>query len=625
MKLSKRLMILRHFGISLVVLFGTTLTAKAAPVLHPSEAIVCATAEQCVDILDRHSPNAFDYQVLADEFVRLGPDSATALTGLAQNGEADHLMTLAPLLRPALALDIFAQLAANQKTQGPAAAFLAQIDLNDVAPGQLPTFDPDILASLMTLQPSEPLLRLTLQHPPQTTQTALKAALASRNTQIIGEAYEALFSLSPDMALRALMDQAQQTKDTDHGIALADMLGRRARRTGNRFYAETLDQMAIDPALPNAMQDAARLVSLEIGGRDVPLTLDNRFMDQMIRLFDMAPDRAVLKDHLTRHGRKLLPAWAHLAEQKSEARKAVLQAMQDVNLNDRYRQSVLRSTLSRPYTSRSVLTALRVMHLEEIDLFQAELRALAENHPWDAARFYADKSLRGAPVNMQATALVTGAEDGGLRASRSQALYCSRGQSIDFKANNSQVPPIDAMPGLMPRSLRARLGLPILSSSFPTASRWLFGFDAKKWGGALMAKDYRTGEQIVLLDQNVQLITPTIPVPLARQPETLFIFTGFSHSPFRNGAVWEMPPDGTMNPQKVRDLPDAVQRVFRLGNNSLLLHFHNADAPPATWTNHHPPLVLSPDGSLSRGCLQETLAGGAPPAAPMPMPISGAQ
>jgi len=47
--------------------------------LSPAEAKVCKNIRHCANIIEKHSPEEFDYNVLHQEFIRLGPQAVGLL------------------------------------------------------------------------------------------------------------------------------------------------------------------------------------------------------------------------------------------------------------------------------------------------------------------------------------------------------------------------------------------------------------------------------------------------------------------------------------------------------------------------------------------------------------------
>ena len=94
------------------LLLATTLLA-ATPA-H-SQGQVCASLRQCVDILDRHGPDSFDYRVLAAEFARLRGGTRALERRLEDPDSAPDVLRLAarPTAAPALREAVFADWAAR--------------------------------------------------------------------------------------------------------------------------------------------------------------------------------------------------------------------------------------------------------------------------------------------------------------------------------------------------------------------------------------------------------------------------------------------------------------------------------------------------------------------------------
>jgi len=71
-------------ALSLVMVLGANAQAQT------DESIVCKTVRHCVDIVERHAPDSFDYHVLNGEFKRFGEKGKTALLNmLASKDETD--------------------------------------------------------------------------------------------------------------------------------------------------------------------------------------------------------------------------------------------------------------------------------------------------------------------------------------------------------------------------------------------------------------------------------------------------------------------------------------------------------------------------------------------------------
>jgi len=67
-----------------------SVSAHAQPASQAIESIVCKSLRQCIDIVERHAPDSFDYEVLNSEFQRFGKKGkATLINMLASKDETD--------------------------------------------------------------------------------------------------------------------------------------------------------------------------------------------------------------------------------------------------------------------------------------------------------------------------------------------------------------------------------------------------------------------------------------------------------------------------------------------------------------------------------------------------------
>ena len=580
--------------------------AAAAP-LTPAEATVCRDARHCADIVRDHAPSEFDYAVLAGEFARLGPKAVRALSAVADTDGRRNLVLLAQMMEPEAALELGLTLVGGRDEKARELGLLILRDpvLQNRAPSGTRSAPRAALGRIIDagLHPLAP--KLLRGDDFADVADLWQRALASRNPELAGAAYQALFEQSPDGALQALKALAREADTPQDALAVARVLGDRAARIGDPVYARMLRGMGTDAALPPAMRDAALVEAL---GTDGDLPLGSARSELLVGAFDADPDRAVDAQHLRRHGPAVLRLWQALAEARPEAREAVLRAMEGVAPNTQTRLEVLRLALSAPYTSRDAVVALDAMEVSEVALLQSELQAVADRHPWPGVRWAAQRRLEFDPRSHVGPPWMVDSPD--LRASRKLANYCERGTPVEREATVGQVPmaatdaaraaPTDAPLELTAISLR---------TAHPGASRWLLGYDRGESGGALVAWDYATGEADVLLEDNVRFIVPAVPAPLGRQPDRLLVIAGPPLGTQSESALWTVAPDGEASPRKLRDLPAPVEAVFRLDDGSLLLHFHGEDRAALSMPT---PLILTPDGGLRPGCEGEALAGERP-------------
>ena len=211
----------------------TALFLSAFAPLAPASAQsanLCQSLNQCVDILERHPPNAFDYDLLAAEFTRFGAPAQTALVTRARNPElAPRIFDLAarpkasrslrralldswPVPDPALHL----ALAPNAQSPGLRRRAIATLNTPNAAlraasrqalATQSPDLSPsdaqaafDALAQSATTEPSPAIIRLLMRVPNERGAAVIVRTLTANDADVIATAFLALESLNPTRA-----------------------------------------------------------------------------------------------------------------------------------------------------------------------------------------------------------------------------------------------------------------------------------------------------------------------------------------------------------------------------------------------------------------------------------------
>ena len=607
-------------GALLLALLATAPALAQTAALTPAERTVCRSAKHCADILARHDPSEFDYGVLAEEFERLGDGGVRAMRRVADHDGAAHVEALTLRLDDPLQWAVAQQLMESRSAASRAlgAMLLGHVSVEMIAVsadgpiGKLP-----VLTRILDEHPSEDVVTLIGTHPIEAIRPALLEALGSGDSRTAGAAYRRLHADSPDAALRALVARMRRTTNLGQAMAIGDMLGRRDRRHGGGFYGRMLDHIARDTGYPPAMRDGARLGSLR-AGKTAPLTVDATFGDQLMRLHAAGADTLITAGSLSRAGDGLLPAWLALAEADPAYVPDVLSALDASTSESPLQGEFIRLGLADIRRASTVAAAIRAIEWADVARWEPELGRLSEAHPFDTVRFEARRKLERDVASADRD--VPWGDHPDVIAQRTRAQYCERGDRIDLSETARQMPLVDTNPfdAPFPKTMQRRL----IASAFPGRTRWLAGYDAGEWSGALLAMDYASGETTTIRDGNVNAIVPTRPVQLGQQPEALFVLTGLSHMILNEADAWTIAPDGDTALEWVAELPDPVKRLYRLDDDSLLLHFHSDDVgfQPRVegnvryggWVDDHPPLILTPDGELLPGCAGEALAGEAP-------------
>lgn len=591
-----------HFGIAIASLLSMATSVFADEGLSADEAIVCQSAERCVDILARHTISEFDYAVLAADMARFPGDAARGLLTVADDtaGRAKIQRLLGQLnadlnavLIPMLMLSDQAEhraLAGHYLGEGGPIEWRWRLPLEPVA-----RFTRDY--------PTRHMVKLLAAHGLDAARPHLVSLLSSGDKKTAANAYAALHKYSPDEALNALMGVVGKTDDYGIAKSIGLLLADRFKSTQDSFYPKRLDQLARDPGISKAMRDGARAGLLTLLSNDIPSTLDPNTADQLIRIAKDDPE--FVSAHLILGGVKNFdPAlWVEVATAVPDIIPSILFLLDKIEGTDAEKAGLISLAFETPENIATLRAGLNALTPGTEGRWTADLTALTQ-HPFDDIRFLARQHLQG-QFNRRDAFLPAIIND------RSPADYCTRGTPIAVPSL-AQLPPFEEQ--TLGLSGEASVYRRTLTSHYPAQTRWLAGYGTLPEFGSLIAYDYADGSATLLLQDAVDFIVPASPVPLGQHPETLFIFTGGVPENYQSAAVWTIAPDDDQIATQGAALPAGVTNLFRLNDGSLLLHFHDADAPFETEVRDQkmirgqntqpPPLRLSTDGTLSIGCAE---------------------
>jgi len=257
----------------------------------------CKTVAHCVDIVNRHAPDSFDYDVLSRDFLRFGRQGRLAVLNMASTAstdksnssdvvaleqarrglmimarqsfnwrpeERDRLIALWPGGNPQILGQTLEKLQsatvrnrAVQSLSDPrpdvravsrsliAAAHIAEVD----AP--LPASLIPALATGLLDMPTPALVDLAATLPAPQSTTMLQPVLKSGEFEATRQAYQRLFDQSPETAFNSLVETLVTLKDTDFqaAMAIADMLRVRQTLRSDGFYLNFAKDIALDPKM----------------------------------------------------------------------------------------------------------------------------------------------------------------------------------------------------------------------------------------------------------------------------------------------------------------------------------------------------------------------------------------
>lgn len=599
------------------LIFGlsTPLTAMATNPLTRAEQPVCRSVKQCADIVSRHRLDEFDYRVLAAEFDRFGNKSVSALAGIASAETQPQLSALVKEMDVQTAINLVIRIAKSNtpEDRSLAASLLSSIHIEDATDVNIASSASPTLERLALEHPSKDLVGLITRLPFETARPSLEQLLGSGDLQTVSAAYQHLYDASRKQANEALNQQMLKTEDLSVALAIGQMMAWRDNNRKNDFYAKWLDALANNTAYPEAMRDGARAGSFLLFRRDAPFTPGPDLTRQLLRLPDGTLDKTIVYWVYNRTEGAVLPAWQTVMETKPALRSKILIALRVGKASGDTTDPFISIGLSNPKRARTVMDAIRLIPDHKAVAWSKQLNALAETHPFDSVRYLARLKLAPPMKNDPNIIRIGGVPDDVITA-RTRDLYCTRGDWIDPAEAADQLFIIDSDFAALPYGYAAsRRGL---QTAYPARKRWIAGFDRGEFGGSLLGFDYATGNANLLLDNNTQLVTPVTPVRLGHHPDALWVFSGLSHLTLNRSQVMTLAPDDDNDPVFVWELPNPLQRAYRLGDGSLMLQFHDEDTPFQAelrdkvryrgWTDVHPPLRLTPQGELLAACPMKT-------------------
>ena len=580
-------------------------SASARP-LTPAEKQVCSSAKMCADVVVRHRPSQFDYDVLAREFERLSPAATRQLVRVATPAQLGNLERLSERTRPEIAVEMGLLLQTRREPEARSLGrhILRSERLQTVKLAGQPPVALPILKDLAASDPAPLTVRMLRQHDFQAARPALVAALGSSDADTVGLAYRALFDDNPQAAFEALVAQMRATRELGPAVALGRMIAERDAGRPDGFYGRMLDDIAGDLGYSESMRDGARAGSFALSRPDAPMSASADLPAQITRLY--AADALNARAAFRRADAAVRYAFSQAAQGSPDLLADTLPELARMSVPEAERDRWIEMALDQPARGRTLDTALAMIPLHAVDRWAARLEPLARSHPFDTVRGAAAAKLDRNPA----------APDIRLVRSRAgKARYCVDGRRRSPRPDFALMPTFEEEQTGLPDGAAVRRRAQ--TTSYPGRTRWLAGY-ADGGDGSLVAFDYADGKASVLDTAPVDWLLPNRVPDMGQQPDWLWVIG--------DGRYGRIAPDGATSVEAMGDLPAPVRDVFRLKDGGLLLHFHDAKAPfqPRVtdsgvlpgWVDSPPPLLLTPDGALQPGCRGEALAGGRPDATP---------
>ena len=601
----------------------------------PNESIICKNLSHCVDIVERHAPDSFDYQVLNAEFQRFGPKGKAALLNmLASQDETDMRRAQAVLAKGRVLLspdeqrkvaalwprgDVETHAKIMKSALSPLMRARLINTLSDKEP-QVRKLSRDLLAQTVSMgmdfplksddygklaralldDPTPALVDLISKFEPAKTTPIFTRLLRSTDGPTLSAAYEKLYAQNPETAFKALVATLYGLKDNqaDAAFALSYVLRERHKAREDGFYLKFAKDLTED----SEMSLLGRLAGFDaiMQSKDAPaLSEPSKYYD--IMKLALQKREALPAGYLLNMPRQsaatsdmwLTAYWQHLRHQTSEQKLDFIRLVG--GFETEAAKDILLQALSDQGDWRIIQAAALPLGRMKYKQATAKLDALSD-HPIMAVQIAALTALDG--VN---SGKMQGRPAYWQNKLTAQSGYCSA-KPKNFKDDAKGLPFFDLVDLDFKASGDKRR---FVSTIAPTKMGYFVGFDAGRNGGDLRYYDNISGDSTALKSklskaaENITAIMPVTPAPLGQYASAFWIV---AHGPENSdqAKLYRLSgTEGAFNIKYQAELPHRVSAIAPQPNGDIFMSFYKAGAKP---TDVNPPLLLSPNGAIRRAC-----------------------
>lgn len=592
----------------------------------------CKSAKRCLDILERHGPDSFDYDVLAHDFYRLGTQGRLGLLRLTKGDDLMALKALDLLSRRNFG---FTEIEQNQlKAFWPEKAprLVAKLFQTNMTPlfaqesittllspnPEIRNLSRDILTKAVTqkiplsLDPkSEATVQSALMKSPRPALVTLLSkgskvdvfekltpVLRTTDADTVTAAYVTLFQRDKAAAFQALVGTLfdLKDKDFDSAMALSKLLQRRHKVRSDGFYIRFATDIANDPKMGvmgrlagldarivsnNSAKNAKPLQSTPLLLETFKARLENdRDIDVNYIPFAIEMEKGPIKgwlfalhDYFKRTNN---PEYNVFITQLGSVK--TLQA-----------KGIVKDALSN--TDNYELLASALYASGQQDENSALLANLAGSHPWAGVRIAAKAGLNQTPLNLVTERL--------RQQENRRAKFCK----TDFidPQNGAREMPYFEPPILADGQVALR---PDLKTATALKDGWLAGYSKGLNQGGLYYFDYETGKADKILPYNIAAVFPVREMPLGKYESLFWVFAHTHPKNPKEQTIFRVSlQDEALKAERILTYPMTVTRYGRLSKSDWYLGF----VPPGyegakSEKRYNPPLALSFKGAVSRAC-----------------------
>jgi hypothetical protein len=593
----------------------------------------------CVDIVERHAPDSFDYQVLNSEFQRLGPKGKAALLNMLASKDETKLRraqsvlakgrvlltpdeqrktaalwprgdvkTHAKIMKSALSPLMRARLINTLSHEDPQVRLLSRDLLADtVAMGMDFPLRPDDfgkLARALLDDPTPALVVLMAEFEPAKAAPIFTRLLGSTDGPTLSAAYEQLYLPDPETAFKALVATLYELKhdQAEAGFALSHVLRERHESREDGFYLKFAKDLTED----SEMSLMGRLAGFDaiMQSKDAPLLSDPSKYSAVMRLalreHDVFPAdylRNMPRQAAEKSDMWLNAYWAHLRAKANEQKLDFIRLVG--GFETQTAKNILMQALDEKGDWRIIQAAALPLGRMEHAPATAKLEAVSD-HPIMAVQIASLTALDGIK-----TGKMTGRPSFWQKKLTSQSGYCSA-KPKDFKDEAKSLPFFDLV------DLEFKAGgdkRRFVSAISPTKDGYIVGFNAGKNGGDLRYYDNLSGDSQPLKSKlskmtgNVSAIMPVTPAPLGQYAKAFWIVAEDAALSDQAKLYRLSKADGAFQIKYKAELPHRVTAFAPQPNGDIFMSFYKKGAK---LSDVNPPLILSPNGAIRRACAGAT-------------------
>ena len=644
-------------GFGCVALGFISQTSSASP-LTPAEQTICKNVRHCLDILKRHDPNEFDYQVLKNEFSGFGKTGKDRLLKAMAEKDSDLSKNAAILLSlssyefsaadlkrltdqwPNGDLDSLANLMIHEYSPPIRQAAIATLGSQDqdiafwsreilkfgevksrLGESKITDFKPspeafDLLTAAALENPTQEITYFLSQYPSEQSQPILKNLLSSQSSEVVHPALNGLYVSDRESSIEFLQETVSQLETGEENIALAVADAVRTQ------HGDSQDEKFIAFAKQILADSSSSKLEIMVG-TDILMGLSPE-----IKLPETEMTLTGLEGALAAHGTVPLfymnglsqklgtnietglnLLWTAFKEQVSPNRSDFVKALSSIPTNETLLK-ILQAALVSEADWQVVAQAAEVASTKKLSALEPLLNQVAEAHPVlmaRAAALAALDSLSDDKTNYSKSRQVWEQKLAG------DATWCSD-KAHSFKNESSQLPYFNSVPMAYARQTTRTS----LASAVSTGTGWLAGYDLGEFSGGLVYYDNRTGMGELIYGQahpddtgkeyyapNIVGITPKIQRPLGQYGEEYWAFSGLNHFGSDGAILSVSVRSEEVDVKRHFQLPKAPKAIERLKDDSFLIAFGKkpkGNASEYTLSISHPPLRLLPGGEVVPGC-----------------------